>query len=107
MESVGLHLPYNIADQLVASVLTKLTSSQDQHRVGGLFSPKIKKLSLDQPRDLSEQKEAAPSYISRLLNCSNLQTLYLGENINKNLTEEVSQILKKISTFPQLTVVQA
>ena len=102
VESVGLNLPYNTADQVVARVLATLTTSQELHRVGALFSPKIKKLSLEQPRDLSEQKDSAPSYISRLVNCSNLLTLCLGENINKNLPEEVSQILKKISSFPNL-----
>ena len=102
VESVGLALPYNTADKVLASVLTNLTSAQARARVGGLFSPKIKKLRLDQPRDLSEEKDSAPSYICRLVNCPNLQSLYLGEKINKNSTEEVSQILKKISTFPNL-----
>ena len=102
VESVGLELPYNIADQVVASVFTNLPRSLQKHRLGGLFSPKIKTLSLEQSRDLSSQNDPAPSYISRILNCSNLQTLSLGQNINKNFTEEVSIIVKKISTFPSL-----
>ena len=102
VESVGLALPYNIADQVAASVLASLPSSLQKHRLARLFSPKIKSLRLEQSRDLSEQKDSAPSYISRLLNCSNLQTLYLGQNINKDLPEEVSLVMKKISTFPHL-----
>ena len=102
VESVGVNIPYNIADSLLERVITQSALSPAGCRLGGLFTAKIKRISLDLALASAEEKASLQSYISNTVNCNNLQTLHFGVNVSKKLPQEVHQILREISSFPQL-----
>ena len=103
LESVGLNLPYDVADRILENVVTQTDQpAVNCDKLSGLFTAKIKTVRLDHTLTSAEQKDSLQSYIGHVINCRNLQTLYIGVNINKNLPEEVYKITKKISNFQKL-----